>query len=65
MTRLFSLTLASALLCGAILGLTASPVEAQTYILTNTTINGSHPISGDIVVGQDSTGTPITAVAFA
>jgi len=61
MSPSFSLSRTGALFGCAILGFASVPVCAQNYILTDTTIDGSSPIIGSIIVGQDSTGTVNTS----
>lgn len=66
MARLLSHSVSAALLVCAVLGLAAKPACAQTtYILTNTSLDGSSNLPGDIVIGQDSTGTVNTSPTVA
>lgn len=61
MIRMFSRPLSVALLGSALFGLFSVPARAQTYILTDTTLDGSSSITSDLVIGQDSTGTVNTS----
>lgn len=57
MARVFLRHFASAVLGCTLCALAAAPLCAQTYVLTNTTFDSSHPLTDDLIAGKDSTGT--------